>query len=178
MKEQLKRWLPRSRSSRRKVCCHQYGESEVLVFHCLTCGESDDISLGLDPHASTPVEILHVFLLGFLKYFWRDVITRLDDRNKERLIARLSSVNTRGLGIPPIGGRTLVQYCGSLTGRDFRVISQAAPFVLYGLDLPADCIAAWIALTSLVPLAWQPEIEDLEPHLVCFTSSYRSSPLY
>lgn len=33
---------------------------------------------GLDPHQDTPVEILHVVLLGYIKYFWRDAISRLN----------------------------------------------------------------------------------------------------
>ncbi|KAK0435422.1 hypothetical protein EV421DRAFT_1987087 [Armillaria borealis] len=84
---------------------------------------------GLDPHQDTLVEILHVVLLGFLKYIWRDVI----------------------------------QYCGSLTGRDFRSIAQVAPFVLHGL-VGKECYEAWLSLSKLVPLIWLPEIEDIETY--------------
>ncbi|THH23057.1 hypothetical protein EUX98_g8121 [Antrodiella citrinella] len=82
---------------------------------------------GLDPHSDTPVEILHVVLLGFVKYMWRDVIQnqlKNQDQKKADLAARLSSVDVTGLGISPLAGQTLVQYAGSLTGRDFRAIAQ------------------------------------------------------
>ncbi|KAF9233611.1 hypothetical protein BU15DRAFT_66415, partial [Melanogaster broomeanus] len=119
---------------------------------------------GLDPHQDTPVEILHVILLGFIKYFWRDAISRLNDIQKSLLITRLTSFNVAGLGIPQLAGQTLVQYAGSLTGRDFRAISQAAPFVLYDL-VPPECYDTFVALSSLVPLVWQPVIENLDVHL-------------
>lgn len=90
-------------------------------------------SIGLDPHWDTPVEILHVILLGFLKYFWRDAISRLTPEQKALLAIRLSSYDVSGLGISPLPGFTLVQYAGSLTGRDFRTIAQVAPHVLYDL---------------------------------------------
>jgi hypothetical protein len=123
---------------------------------------------GLDPHQDTPVEILHVVLLGFVKYLWRDVVQlqlNKKDEKKELLATRLSSLDVSGLGISPLAGRTLVRYSGSLTGRDFRAISQVAPFVLYDL-VSDDCFKTWQALSKIVPLIWQPEIDDIESHIV------------
>ena len=105
----------------------------------------------------------HVILLGFVKCFWRDAISRLNDIEKAQHQVRLASV---GLGIPPSSNRTLAQYAGSLTGHDFWVISQAAPFVLYDL-VPRQCYETFVALSTLVPLVWQPCINNLEQHLVC-----------
>ncbi|KAI6144100.1 hypothetical protein BKA82DRAFT_4331110 [Pisolithus tinctorius] len=122
---------------------------------------------GLNPHADTPVEVLHTVLLGFVKYFWRDVVNIRVGKNKikcELLEARLSSFDTTGLGIPPLSGHTLVQYAGSLVGCDFRAIAQAAPFVLHGL-VPQECYEAWVALSKMIPLIWKPEIEDVDAHL-------------
>ncbi|VDB95486.1 unnamed protein product [Peniophora sp. CBMAI 1063] len=118
----------------------------------------------LDVHKDTPVEVLHVVLLGFVKYFWRDIIARLKDEDKALLPTCLSSVDVSGLGISPLVGQTLTQYVGSLTGRDFRAIAQVAPFVLYDLA-PTDCYDTWIALSRLVPLIWQPEIFNLNEHI-------------
>lgn len=114
------------------------------------------------------MEILHVVLLGFIKYLWRDLISnqlKNNDAKKELLITRLSSLDVSGLGISPLAGKTLVKYSGSLTGRDFRSIAQVAPFVIYDL-VPTVCFETWQALSKLVPLIWQPEILDLETHLV------------
>lgn len=75
---------------------------------------------GLDPHSDTPVEILHVVLLGFVKYLWRDVIQNQIKKNVDKekeLEIRLSSINVSGLGLDAgLSGHTLVNYCGSLTG--------------------------------------------------------------
>lgn len=81
------------------------------------------------------------------------------------MTVRLDSFDVSGLGISPLVGRTLVKYAGSLTGRDFRTITQVAPFVLYDL-VPPECYKAWLALSQLVPLVWQPYIPNLEEHLV------------
>ncbi|KAJ6521031.1 hypothetical protein B0H19DRAFT_1086555 [Mycena capillaripes] len=118
----------------------------------------------LDPHQDTPVEILHVILLGFVKYFWRDAIARVKKSEKETLISRLSSFNVSGLGVSSLAGSTLVNYAGSLTGRDFRIIVQAAPFVLQGL-LPEPYIELWTSLSAVVTLVWQPEIPDFQMQL-------------
>ncbi|KAJ3720842.1 hypothetical protein DFJ43DRAFT_1001105 [Lentinula guzmanii] len=119
---------------------------------------------GLDPHCDTPVEILHVILLGFLKYLWRDAMARLSDQQKNLLITRISSFNVNGLDIPSLNGTTLVKYAGSLVGRDFRIIAQIAVFVLYDL-VPEECYTTWRALSTLVPLVWQPVIEDMDTYL-------------
>jgi hypothetical protein len=125
----------------------------------------------LDPHQDTPVEILHVILLGFVKYFWRDAVARVKKADKDILISRLSSFDVSGLGISPLSGHTLVNYSGSLTGRDFRTIVQAAPFVLQGLLLP-EYIELWAALSSVVTLVWQPHIPDLERYTVCIFQAF------
>ncbi|CAK5270513.1 unnamed protein product [Mycena citricolor] len=127
---------------------------------------------GLDAHQDTPVEILHVVLLGFVKYLWRDLIQlqlKNKDDKKKLLITRLNSVDTSGLGISPLAGRTLVQYAGSLTGRDFRVIAQVAPFVVFDL-VDSGCFDTWKALSKLIPLIWQPRISDINAYTNLLTS--------
>ncbi|KAJ7502333.1 hypothetical protein B0H11DRAFT_1712900, partial [Mycena galericulata] len=126
---------------------------------------------GLDPHQDTPVEILHVILLGFVKYLWRDLIQvqlKTKDDKKQLLATRLSSLDVSGLGISPLAGKTLVQYSGSLTGRDFRAIAQVAPFVVYDL-VSKECFETWQALSKLIPLIWQPEIPNIESHIALLT---------
>lgn len=127
---------------------------------------------GLDPHSDTPVEILHVILLGFVKYLWRDVVRnqiKENSPNREVLISRLASFDVTGLGFSRLSGQTLVQYAGSLTGRDFRVIAQVAPFVLYDI-VPVSCYSTWIALSNLIPLVWQPVISDIHSHIVSLST--------
>ncbi|KAG8711841.1 hypothetical protein FRC08_015364 [Ceratobasidium sp. 394] len=124
---------------------------------------------GIDITQDTPVEILHVVLLGIVKYFWRDVISCLDNRSRSVLTARLNSFDTRGLGISRLDGKVLVQYAKSLTGGNFRDILQVAPAVLYDLiDGPAYNM--WIALCRLAPLVFQPEIQNLDAYIACFCS--------
>ncbi|EGO26560.1 hypothetical protein SERLADRAFT_407303 [Serpula lacrymans var. lacrymans S7.9] len=122
---------------------------------------------GLDPHQDTPVKILHIVLLGFVKYLWRDLV-QLQLKGKpdklNLLATRLSSLNVNGLGISPLAGKTLVQYSGSLTGQDFCAIVQVAPFVIYDL-VSKECMDTWVALSKLIPLIYQPEIHDINAHL-------------
>lgn len=138
--------------------------------------------LDIDPHRDTPVEILHVVLLGFVKYFWRDAVSRLTDDQKAILRYRLNSVDLSGLdpSVSALRGQTLVQYSGSLVGRDFKILQQVAIFVLYDL-LDSDIIEAWAALANLGPLIWQPEIHSLDTYMVstrcCSSHSHVPSEL-
>ena len=148
------------------------GASEVTCCHFRSFVSLPWRCIGLDPHRDTPVEILHVILLGIVKYFWRDLINNQlnkKDGKKEILIARLNSYDTTGLGVSELAGDTLVNYAGSLTGRDFRIIAQVAPFVIYDL-VGADCLSAWNSLAQLIPMIWHPKITGLKSYLVRWCS--------
>ncbi|KAJ6609141.1 hypothetical protein B0H10DRAFT_1954878 [Mycena sp. CBHHK59/15] len=99
-----------------------------------------------------------------LSNIFGDAVARVKKSDQDILVARLSSFNVSGLGISPLPGHTLVNYSGSLTGRDFRTIVQVAPFVLQGL-LPAEYIELWTSLSAVVTLVWQPHINDLDTHI-------------
>ncbi|KAJ3792065.1 hypothetical protein GGU11DRAFT_750597 [Lentinula aff. detonsa] len=105
---------------------------------------------GLDPHHDTPVEILHVVLLGFLKYMWWDLVNQVknQDKLKKLLEIHLMSLDVTGLEISPIAGRTLI-----------------APFVIHDLNIGDSCREAWLALSQLVPLIWQPEIDNIDEYM-------------
>ncbi|KAJ7922473.1 hypothetical protein B0H13DRAFT_2410462 [Mycena leptocephala] len=107
-----------------------------------------------DAHRDTPVEILHVVLLGVVKYWWRDAVSRQNSKGKEELRARLSSMDVSGLNTPPIRGNTYVQYAGSLV----------ALVVLHGL-IPQAHYDGWVALCRLAPLMFQPAIDHLPTYL-------------
>lgn len=102
-----------------------------------------------------------------MKYFWRDAIDRLSDPQKVTLKHRLSSLDLSGLdpAASSLRGQTLVQYAGSLVGRDFKLIQQVAIFALYDL-LDERILSTWAALSALIPYLWQPQIDDLEAYLV------------
>lgn len=118
-----------------------------------------------DPHSDTPVEVLHVLLLGFVKYLWRDAVSRQNVEGKDILKTRLTSLDVQGLGLSRLRGHTMVQYAGSLTGGDFRAIVQVAPAVLYDL-VPAGLLDVWNALGRMAALVYQPSIDDIDEYCV------------
>ncbi|KAI8457263.1 hypothetical protein BY996DRAFT_8685400 [Phakopsora pachyrhizi] len=63
--------------------------------------------ISFDGHKDTPVEVLHVVLLGILKYLYRDLIGGLSASKKDELIARLQSFDTSNLNIQPIKAKYL-----------------------------------------------------------------------
>ncbi|KAF9000376.1 hypothetical protein BDZ89DRAFT_1121660 [Hymenopellis radicata] len=99
----------------------------------------------LNVNSDSPVEILHVILLGFVKYFWRDAVSRQTNETKRILKARINAFNVDGLGITKPRGHTLVH-------------------ILQGL-VPEPAYEAWLALSRLGPLAFQPIITDKTKYL-------------
>ena len=66
----------------------------------LTC------KLDFDPNQDSPVEILHVVLLGVVKYWWRDAVSRQTAERREELRVHLKSVDVTGLGCSKLRGKT------------------------------------------------------------------------
>ncbi|CAH7668641.1 hypothetical protein PPACK8108_LOCUS3167 [Phakopsora pachyrhizi] len=119
---------------------------------------------GFDGHKDTPVEILHVILLGIAKYLYRDIISGLTVEKKDELVARLQSFDISNLNIPSIKAKYLVQHYSSLVGKDFKIIIQAAPFVFFTL-IEESRRKIWISLCNLCSLIFQTHISCLENYV-------------
>lgn len=124
---------------------------------------------GFDGHLDTPVKILHVVLLGIVKYLYRDEMKGLGTMKSgsskyKDLSAQWRSFSTKGLNIPPIQPNTLIQFSQSLVGKEFQVVLQSVPFVLFG-HLSASKRRLWISLCLLCSYIFQTEISDLDLYL-------------
>ena len=120
----------------------------------------------IDLNAQTPVEVLHTILLGFVKYFWRDAVSRQTCEGKDTLSQRLSSIDVSDLQLAALRGSSLVQHAGSLTGGDFKAIIQVAQAVLQGM-IPSEAYEAWTALGRLCNIVFRPRISgDFELYIV------------
>ncbi|KAI8450190.1 hypothetical protein BY996DRAFT_6417621 [Phakopsora pachyrhizi] len=106
---------------------------------------------GFDGHKDTPVEVLHVILLGIVKYLYCDLISGLTVDKKDELVAQLQSFDIGNLNIPPIKAKYLVQNYSSLVGKDFKIIIQAAPFVFFTI-IEELRQKIWISLCHLCSL--------------------------
>ncbi|KAI8461648.1 hypothetical protein BY996DRAFT_6408488 [Phakopsora pachyrhizi] len=106
------------------------------------------VQRSFDGHKDTPVDILHVILLGIVKYLYWDIISGLTVEKKDELVARLQSFDISNLNIPSIKAKYLVQHYSSLVGKDFKIIIQAAPFVFFTL-IEESRRKIWISLCHI-----------------------------
>ncbi|KAI9620260.1 hypothetical protein H4Q26_013829 [Puccinia striiformis f. sp. tritici PST-130] len=120
---------------------------------------------GFDGVLDTPVEVLHVVLLGIVKYLARDFVHHLLDAAKKEIIARLHSFDRNGVNIDLMKPKYLIRHILSIVGRDFKVILQTAPFVFFGLMTPEQK-SIWSALCKLTPFTFQTKISDMAAYQV------------
>ncbi|KAH9811918.1 hypothetical protein DFH28DRAFT_931583 [Melampsora americana] len=142
----------------------KYGLQDTLNEHFIQM-----VQAGFNGHLDTPVEILHVILLGVVKYLYRDTMKTIKPgkpsaRKYHDLSARWRSFNRKGLNMPPIQPNTLLQFFQSLVGKEFRTVLQTVPFVIY--DLVTDEMRhLWASLCQLGSYVFQTEISNVEIYL-------------
>ncbi|KAH9807809.1 hypothetical protein DFH28DRAFT_1201673 [Melampsora americana] len=129
---------------------------------------------GFDGHMDTPVESLHVVLLGVTKYLYRDVISNLSPPELVAVTGRWQSFGIEGLDVAPIQPHNMVHYANSLLGKDFRVVLQAAPFVFFEF-LPDDYRHCWISLVHLASYIFQTRIFDKQTPALFLTEKMEST---
>jgi hypothetical protein len=146
----------------------------IYTFLLLSLQYNQDYA-GLDPNLDTPVELLHTVLLGAIKYIWSLTCSWLTtSKLLDTFQARLASISVRGLNCTPIRASYLVQYRGSLIGRQFKQIIQVAPFAVYGL-VNENLFNAWLAAGRMTATMWFPEIDNMTEYCVRCLSLLQAS---
>jgi hypothetical protein len=99
-----------------------------------------------------------------VKYVWHLSHTAWSEEQKQKYAVRLQATNIDGLSIPPIRAGYIMQYAGSLIGRQLKAIGQTNVFITYDICNPKT-FSLWKAVGKLMALLWIPEIDDLERYL-------------
>ncbi|KNZ47081.1 uncharacterized protein VP01_66g13 [Puccinia sorghi] len=69
-----------------------------------------------------PVEVLHVILLGVVKYLWKDFMNGMNKGDITELPAQWAAFNPEGLHTPPIQPKYMGTHWNSLIGKEFRIM--------------------------------------------------------
>jgi hypothetical protein len=120
--------------------------------------------LEFDGGKDSPVEILHVILLGIVKYLTNDFLGSLNPQDKFEVEARLQSFNIDALNLPPIQASYMIKHYGSFIGKDYRLILQVAPFVFFPL-MTEEQKDIWIPLCHIGSMAFQTKISRMAPYI-------------
>ncbi|OAV85817.1 hypothetical protein PTTG_30248 [Puccinia triticina 1-1 BBBD Race 1] len=113
----------------------------------------------------TPVEILHVVLLGCVKYLMADLMTNRIPKSKLKEVeARLRSFNTDALNFPQLQATYMMAHHRSFIGKDFQIILQVAAFVLFPY-MTEDMKNVWYSMCFMSSMVFQTVIPDMETYI-------------
>jgi hypothetical protein len=121
--------------------------------------------MAFDGGQDAPIESLHVFLLGIVKYLWKDFMSHLKENQLRELVARWAAFNSEGLHIPPIQPRYMVVHYASLIGKEYRLVLQAAPFVLFPL-MTNEQKEVWTPLCHIGSLVFEKNIKNMQDYIL------------
>ncbi|KAI9610598.1 hypothetical protein H4Q26_006744 [Puccinia striiformis f. sp. tritici PST-130] len=119
---------------------------------------------GFDGVKDTPVEILHVFQMGPVKYLLVDFMDGLTEKSKLRVLGHWTSFNTEGINIPILNPAYMVNHYKGFIGKEFKKVVQAAPFVFFPVMKPEQR-DLWMALCSLATFIFQTQIDDMDDYI-------------
>lgn len=121
----------------------------------------------VDPTQDTPIDILHTFLLGVVKYVWWRLHTAWSLSQKELFAARLESLSKDALGGNPMPAKYILRYPNSLIGKHFKTLVQTWAFALDGLaDMQMMKLAQ--ASSELGFMLWIHTIDNMDTYLVSY----------
>ena len=97
-------------------------------------------------YSKTPIEILHTILLGPVKYLLSATIQSLSRQKKDQLHANILSTDMSAFPAN-IRGNITRNY-GSYVGRDFKLWTQLAVFILQGI-VSEEILLVWELLSEV-----------------------------
>lgn len=95
---------------------------------------------------------------------YRDAVASIPAAQHFKLHAQWASFDTSGLSCAPVRPVTMVQYARSLVGKEFRVVLQAAPYILFDYIFQ-DHRELWTLLSHLCCYIFQPQISNKAVYL-------------
>ncbi|KAI9612962.1 hypothetical protein H4Q26_010231 [Puccinia striiformis f. sp. tritici PST-130] len=121
--------------------------------------------LGFDGCHDTPVEILHVILLGVIKYIAIDFLSNsIKPRDVNDLLGAWQSFITDSLDLPVLNAAYMYKHHKSMIGKDFKIILQCAPFVFFQF-MNEQQRELWRALCRLAPYVFQTHISNMDTYI-------------
>ncbi|KAI6151661.1 hypothetical protein BKA82DRAFT_3972247, partial [Pisolithus tinctorius] len=116
-------------------------------------------------HLDTPMEILHMILLGVVKYFWGQTVFPLEKANLVSTFqSRLDAIDQDRLNVPSLNAEYICHYKGGLIGKHFKSLAQVMPFVIHDL-VPQHVMDGWMSIGELVVLLWHTKIDNTNEYL-------------
>ncbi|GAA5986287.1 hypothetical protein JCM5350_002968 [Sporobolomyces pararoseus] len=119
-------------------------------------------AIGFDCNRDTVQDLLHVGLLGIVKYKWGELVKL--PKIKEVLTFLLRSMSTRGISVRDTEPNLYVYKARGLVGRDYKLLVQLAPMfiaILKKQGLVSDEIAeVWFSMARLLGLLYRRSVSD------------------